>query len=64
MRQTSQLIQAQQEADLVILAGVICDFTFRYGLDLPTNGAPIISVNRSQEKGTLVKKLLIVEHCN
>jgi len=51
MRQTEKIIQAQKESDLVILAGIECDFTLRYGLDLPSK---VISVNRNPEKGTLV----------
>jgi len=53
MRQTEKMIQAQKDSDLVILAGVECNYTFRFGLDLPDR---VISVNRSEQKGRLVNR--------
>jgi len=68
MSQPHQMIKAQKESDLVILAGITCNDTFRFGLDLPDH---VISVNRSPQQGTLVmmfccssKLLLVKMHVN
>jgi len=47
--------EALKDADLVILAGAICDFRLSYGRSLPKSGA-IISVNRDKEKMLLNSK--------
>ena len=39
--------QALREADLVVLAGVTCDFRLNYGLDI-NRKATLVSVNRSE----------------
>lgn len=43
-----QRTKALKESDLVILAGVPCDFRLNYGLQIP-RGARLVSVNRSAE---------------
>ena len=45
--------EALKEADLVILAGAVCDFRLGYGRSLPKAGK-VISVNRDKEKMLLV----------
>jgi acetolactate synthase-like protein len=41
--------EALKEADLVILAGTVCDFRLSYGRVLP-RGVPIIAVNRDKDQ--------------
>ena len=43
---------ALRKADLIILAGAICDFRLGYGRDLPAK-AKIVSINRGREAGTM-----------
>ena len=43
---------ALKKADLVILAGTVCDFRLGYGRDLPKN-AKIVSINRGKEAGSM-----------
>jgi len=43
---------ALKRADLIILAGTVCDFRIGYGRDLPSS-AKIISINRGKEGGTM-----------
>ncbi|KAL3316669.1 hypothetical protein Ciccas_004686 [Cichlidogyrus casuarinus] len=44
--------EALKEADLIILAGVVCDFRLDYGRSLSSR-AKIISINRSSTQGSL-----------
>jgi len=41
--------EALKEADLVILAGIVCDFRLSYGRVLP-RGVPVIAVNRDKDQ--------------
>ena len=41
--------EALREADLVILAGTVCDFRLSYGRVLP-RGVPVIAVNRDKDQ--------------
>jgi len=41
--------EALKEADLVILAGTVCDFRLSYGRVLP-RGVPLIAVNRDKDQ--------------
>ena len=55
MNQLRTVTAAQKHTDLVILAGVTCAYTLRYGLDLPKKGAgKVISVDRSKKDLQLV----------
>jgi acetolactate synthase-like protein len=47
MRQ--QRKEALKEADLLILAGTVCDFRLSYGRVLP-RGVPVIAVNRDKDQ--------------
>ncbi|VDD87045.1 unnamed protein product [Enterobius vermicularis] len=50
MRQNRK--EALKEADLVILAGMVCDFRLAYGRSLPSHGK-IIAINRSKGQARL-----------
>jgi acetolactate synthase-like protein len=41
--------EALEEADLLILAGTVCDFRLSYGRVLP-RGVPVITVNRDKDQ--------------
>ena len=41
--------EALKEADLIIVAGSVCDFRLSYGRVLPRK-APIIAVNRNKDQ--------------
>ena len=43
---------ALKKADLIILAGAICDFRLGYGRELPAS-AKIVTINRGREAGTM-----------
>jgi len=43
---------ALKKADVIILAGAICDFRLGYGRELPA-AAKIVSINRGKEAGTM-----------
>jgi acetolactate synthase-like protein len=49
--------EALKEADLVILAGTVCDFRLSYGRVLP-RGVPVIAVNRDKDQLYRVMTLL------
>lgn len=51
MRHTRK--EALKNADLVILAGAVCDFRLSYGRSLPKKGK-IIVVNRDKQKMLMV----------
>ena len=49
---------ALKDADLVILAGAVCDFRLSYGRSLPKKGK-IVCVNRDKEKMLLVRTIIL-----
>ena len=55
--------QALREADLVLLAGVPCDFRLDYGAHIPQR-AELISINRSKRELTMNRKPSIAIHAD
>jgi acetolactate synthase-like protein len=47
--------EALRDADLVILAGTVCDFRLNYGKSLPRNGK-VISINRHEARLVMVSR--------